>query len=236
MVRALGVTALCALLAFLVIGITPIDLSAGTDPAAQRALDAVTSETVDPNHPDADFPADFATVMGYEPIVVTGAKGNPILIKPTGDCSAFAGETRYHFGRVCMEHDLAYDVLRYSAAIGRPLPAASRLQADAMFRRELHRNCSYASWTGTAAAVCHAWAEGFAEAVEFNSWRQGYRPPLLHESWLRWWACVALFGLLLGSRLTMDRLDTQPDPFPKGPRDQPRPPTHRRPRSGAAAR
>lgn len=217
--RTLGVTALCALLAFLVVGVAPTDRNAGTDSAAQRALDAVTTETVDPARPDAAFPADFASVMGYEPTVVTGAKGNPILVKPTGDCSAFAGETRYTFGHVCMEHDLAYDVLRYSAAIGHPLPAASRRQADAMFRRELHANCTYSAWTGLSAAICHAWAESFAEAVEFNSWRQGWRPPPLHESWLRWCGCLALFAVLLGSRATMDRLDTLPDPLSRGRHD-----------------
>ncbi len=227
MVRELRVTALCALLAFLTLGVTPIDLTASTDPAAQRALDAITSETVDPADPEVAFPADFSPVMGYAPIVVTGAKGNPILVKPTGDCSAFAGETRYTFAKVCKEHDLAYDVLRYSEAVGRPLPAASRRQADAMFRRELHNNCSYASWTGAAAVTCHAWAESFAEAVEFNSWRQGYRPPPLRESSLQWWGCAVLFVVLLLSRTWLDRTDPTPDPISDTRR---RPPNRRRTR------
>lgn len=210
MVRALGITALCALLAFLVAGVAPADTSAETDAAAQRALDAVTTETFDPARPAASFPADFEAVMGYDPVVVTSRKGNAILIKPAGDCSAFAGETRYLFAHVCMEHDLAYDVLRYSAAVGRPLPADSRRQADAMFRRELHANCTWSPWTGLDLGVCHAWAEGFAEAVEFNSWRQGFRPPPLHESQTRWSLCCLMFVVLLGSRVMMDRLHPTP--------------------------
>lgn len=205
MLRRLGTTVLCGLLAFLVVGVTPADLAATTDAAAQRALDAVTTETFDPAAPAAAFPADFARVMGYEPVVVTSAKGNPILVKAAGDCSAFAGDTKYHFGRVCMEHDLAYDVLRYSAAVGDPLPAASRRQADAMFRRELHANCTWSTWAGADLAVCHAWAESFAEAVEFNSWRQGFRPPLRHESVVRWALCCLAFVALLGARERMDR-------------------------------
>ena len=211
MVRALGVTALCALLAFLVAGVAPVDTSAAVDTPARRALDAVTTETFDPAHPELSFPADFATVMGYRPIVVTSRKGNPILVKPTGDCSAFAGETGYLFGHVCMEHDLAYDVLRYSADIGQPLPASARRQADAMFRRELHANCTWSTWTGLDLGMCHAWAEGFAEAVEFNSWRQGYRPPPLEESTGRWSLCCLLFVVLLGSRMALDRLDATGD-------------------------
>ncbi len=213
MVRALGIAALCALLAFLVVGVAPIDATAHADPATQRALDAVTTETFDPAHPDALFPTDFERVMGYEPVVVTSRKGNPVLVKPAGDCSAFAGETQYRFSHVCMEHDLAYDVLRYSAAVGHPMPAAGRRQADAMFRRELHANCTWSGWSGAELGVCHAWAEGFAEAVEFNSWRQGFRPPPLRESEPRWAACCLLFLVLLGARVMMDRLDRQPTPL-----------------------
>jgi hypothetical protein len=216
MPRALGITALCALLAFLVVGVTPTDPTAVTDAGAQRALDAVTSETFDPAHPGAAFPADFAAVMGYRPVAVISAKGNPILIKPAGDCSAFAGDTRYRFGHVCMEHDLAYDVLRYSAAIGRPLPAEARLQADAMFRRELHANCTWSQWSGVELAVCHGWAEAFAEAVEFNSWRQGYRPPPLRESVARWSLCCLVFAVLIVARRTMDRMSEPTAPLSVG--------------------
>ena len=210
MLRSLGVSLLCALLAFLVLGVQAADTDAAVDPAAQHALDAVTTETFNLVDPQSEFPRDFSTVMGYRPAIAVGPKGNPIMVKPTGDCSAFAGDTKYTFGRVCMEHDLAYDILRYSAAVDRPLPADSRRQADAMFRRELHNNCGYSGWTGADLRVCHFWAESFALAVEFNSWRQGFQPPRLSESLARWEACVALFFGLLVSRRTLEELAADP--------------------------
>lgn len=202
---------LCGLLAFLVLGVEPADTAARTDPGIQSALDAVTTETFDPDRPAATFPKDFAVVMGYSPTAATGPKGNRILVKETGECSAFSGELKYAFGPVCQEHDLAYDLLRYSAAVDRPLPAAGRRQADQMFRRELHNNCSYSAWTGLDLAVCHVWAESFAQAVEFNSWRQGYRPPAIDESVLRWQACVVLFAVLITARRQLDRQSAGPD-------------------------
>ncbi len=210
MLRAIGVTLLCALLAYLVLGVQPRDLHADTDPAAQRALDAVTTEIFGVDDPASNFPADFVAVMGYRPVVARSAKGNPILIKATGDCSAFSGQTKYTFGLVCKEHDLAYDVLRYSAAVHRPLPATSRLQADAMFRRELHNNCTHSQWTGLDFAMCHAWAESFALAVDFNSWRQGDRPPVRREATVEWLSCTGLFVVLLISRRRLEILDREP--------------------------
>ena len=211
MLQRLGVTLLCALLAYLVLGVRGEDIHATVDPAAQRALNAVTTATFDLTHPATSFPADYQQVMGYLPVVATGPEGTPILIKPTGDCSAFAGETQYRFGWVCKEHDLAYDVLRYSAAVGRPLPARSRVQADDMFRRELHNNCTFSSWSGLNYGICHFWAESFAVAVDINSWRQGYQPPRLRESVAQWDAFVVLFLVLLLSRRQLETMSVNPD-------------------------
>lgn len=202
---------LCALLAYLVLGIRAAGTLATVHPAAQHALDAVTTATFDPKDPLKSFPADYVKVMGYLPAVVTRPEGTPILIKPTGDCSAFAGETKYRFDWVCKEHDLAYDVLRYSADIGRPLPAASRQQADAMFRRELHSNCLYSTWTGLDFGVCHFWAEAFAIVVDINSWRQGYQPPRIGESMTQWDGVLALFLVLLFSRRQLEKLSADPN-------------------------
>ncbi len=210
--RKLGIVLAAALLAFLVVGVEPADKSATIDPAAQRALDAVTTATFNPADPFASFPTNYGLVMGYLPTVVRGPSGAPILIKPTGDCSAFSGEMSYKFGFVCKEHDLAYDVLRYSAQIGRPLPAASRQQADDMFRRQLHNQCRYSDRSGLDLATCHAWAESFAVTVDFNSWRQGYRPPKLRESATQWILCVLFFLFLLKANRELERLDA-PDEF-----------------------
>ena len=176
--RSLRVVLLCALLSFLVAGITPADTSASVDPRSQHTLDAITTATFDTADPQASFPTDWVQVMGYRPAVAVGPDGVPILIKPTGDCSSFSGETGYGFGWVCKEHDLAYDVLRYSDRVGHPLPAASRQQADEMFGRELHQQCTYAGVKGTDYVWCHTWAESFVQTVEVNSWRQGFRPPI----------------------------------------------------------
>lgn len=210
MLPSLRVPVLCALLAFLTLGVSSEDVGAATDPPAQRALDAITAGQFDPGLPDAVFPEDFADIMGYRPVAATGPTGRPVLIKPDGDCSAFSGETSYGFGVVCKEHDLAYDVLRYSAAVGRPLPSPSRRQADAMFGRQLHSQCSSSPLSMADLAMCHVWAESFALSVTFNSWRQGFRPPALNESLIRWQASFALFFLLMGCRRHLERLDAHP--------------------------
>ena len=143
-------------------------------------------------------------------MVATGPDGHPILIKQTGDCSSFFGDTAYLFDVVCKEHDLAYDVLRYSADIGHPLPASYRQAADAMFPRQLHNQCTYSDVHGPSLAMCHVWAESFAVMVEINSWRQGYRPPVIRESVLRWDLMVLLFAGLYVARRTLVRLDRDP--------------------------
>lgn len=166
------------------------------DPAAARALNAVTTAVFDPARPAADFPADFGSIMGYAPIVVTGPDDTPILAKPTGDCSSFTGKTVYDFSAVCMEHDLAYDVIRYAHHLGAPLEASARRAADDMFGRELHGRCDQLQVGGLDGAVCHMYAEGFVEAVRFNSWRQGYRSPEPETNW-RWSAMLLLTLALL---------------------------------------
>lgn len=161
------------------------------DPAAERALAAVTAARFDTARPAASFPADFSAVMGYAPIVIGGPHGTPILAKPTGDCSSFTGQTAYDFTPVCMEHDLAYDVIRYAHHIGRPLEASARRAADDMFGRELHGRCDQLRVDGLEAVACHMYAEGFVDAVRINSWRQGYRSPEPESGW-RWTAMLLL--------------------------------------------
>ncbi|HET8590083.1 MAG TPA: phospholipase A2 [Nakamurella sp.] len=177
-------TALAALIAaFLVLGVDSVEPDATGDPAAARALVAVTTASFDPQHPAAAFPADWQAVMGYLPETARGPHGTPILIKPTGDCSSPLGPTEYNFAVVCKEHDLSYDVLRYSGRIGAALPASSRRAADDMFGRELHARCDQLRLTGWSYGTCHLLAESFVDVVRVNSWRQGYRPPGRENDW-----------------------------------------------------
>ncbi len=186
--------------AFLVLGVEWVESDSAGDPAAARALDSVTAATFDPHRPAAGFPSDWKSVMGYLPATAIGPHGTPILIKPTGSCSSPLGPTDYNFDVVCKEHDLSYDVLRYSQAIGAPLPAADRRAADDMFGRELHARCDQQHLTGLSFATCHALAESFVDVVRVNSWRQGYRPPGTENGWQ--WLSIALLTVgLFGARV-----------------------------------
>lgn len=183
-------------------------------PAAARALEAITSTRFDPIRPAASFPTNFDAVMGYTPIVISGPDGTPILAKPTGDCSSFTGQTDYDFSAVCMEHDLAYDVIRYAHHIGAPLEASARRAADDMFGRELHGRCDQLRVEGLDAVTCHMYAEGFVDAVRINSWRQGYRSPEPESTW-RWTAMLLLaLGFTLIPRVAgQQRRARQRNPF-----------------------
>ena len=203
--RWVGTVVVALLGAFWLIGIDATESATGGDPGAAAALVAVTDAGFDPQHPAASFPADWVAVMGYTPTTGTGPAGTPILTKPAGDCSAPNGATQYDFDAVCKEHDLSYDVLRYAGAIGRPLPASARQVADDMFDRELHGRCVQQGVTGWDYVLCHSYAEGFAQVVKVNSWRQGYRPPGVETPW-RWSALMAFVGALICLPLTLRRL------------------------------
>jgi hypothetical protein len=185
MLRWIGTAIMAFILAFILLGIAPLEADATGDPAAAKALTAVTTGVFDPAHPARSFPAQFAAVMGYEPQVAIGPHNTPILYKPTGGCSAPLGidATEYNFDLVCKEHDLSYDVLRYAGDIGAALPASARMQADDMFGRDLHARCDQLHVTGGDFVLCHTWAELFVDVVRVNSWRQGFRPPGHENDW-----------------------------------------------------
>lgn len=210
MLRRLTYFLLAGTLAFLVLGIQPVDTAATADPAISGALNAITTSTFDPADPTASFPTNYPTVMGYRPVVGIGPDGKAILMKAAGDCSSFSGATEYRFDAVCKEHDLAYDVLRYSDLVGKPLPAPAREQADDMFDRQLHNQCTYSQLTGPDFPICHTMAESFALAVQFNSWRQGFRPPALHESLVHWAVIVLTTLIMLVVREVRSRWQVRP--------------------------
>lgn len=196
------------------------DSSVGDEPGdagATTMLAAITSGDFDHTRPNSVIPAGWVTTMGYRPILVPGPRGETMLAKPTGDCSSFTGQTGYDFTPVCMEHDLAYDVVRYAHRVGRPLPASGRQAADDMFDRDLHARCDQLGVTGWSKVMCNIYASSFAFAVRVNSWRQGYRSPD-PESSIRWWSMALMTLVLLAVprtirmlRRTEDRV--RPDPF-----------------------
>ena len=214
--RWAGTVVLALLAAFYVIGLDSTEPDRPGDPGAAHALTAVTQAQFNPSDPAAAFPADWQRVMGYLPRTAIGPQGKPILIKPTGDCSAPNGPTEYDFDTVCKEHDLSYDVLRYAGLIGHPLPPAARQSADDMFDRELHGRCDQLHVSGLDFGICHTYAESFAVVVKFNSWRQGYRPPGQESPW-KWTALLLLAGSLVAMPTTTKRLFRSTSPLPWQP-------------------
>jgi uncharacterized membrane protein len=138
-------------------------------PDAARAIAAVTR-----NAPNAgrQLPADFAAVMGYRPALVP-VSGRIEPTRSDGGCSSPFGGTRYHFSGDCKQHDLGYDLLRYANLKGQPLGAWARKAVDAHFSEQLQAQCG--------PLACQVVADGYADAVDFNSWRQGYGVPVIER-------------------------------------------------------
>lgn len=215
--RRVGVGLLAFLAAFWWCGMDSSVGSAPGDVGATVMLTAITTGDFDRARPATVVPTAWSATMGYRPILVPGPRGETMLAKPTGDCSSFTGQTGYDFTPVCMEHDLAYDVVRYAARVGDPLPASARQAADDMFDRDLHARCDELGVTGWSKIMCNIYASGFATGVRMNSWRQGYRSPD-PENTIRWWAMLLLALTLMclpravRSVRTPDRM-RRPDPF-----------------------
>jgi hypothetical protein len=148
--------------------------SIGRGPAAAAVAALVTAPAG--QDPLAAVPADFASVMGYEPVPVRMADGALRLAKPNGACSAPGGGEPFGFQQACKVHDYGYDLLRYAHATGQRLPGEARRQLDAMFAHDLHARCQTAGH-GLAGAGCNLVADLFTAGVSANSWRQHYGNP-----------------------------------------------------------
>ncbi len=136
----------------------------------------------------AAVPAGFVSVMGYEPQTATLADGTVRLINPKGSCSV-PGEGRpFDFAVACKAHDFGYDLLRYAARTGTPLPASAREDIDHRLTRDLRVQCSHDE-------ACDATVAVYQAAVEFNSWRQVFGPPV-DKSGLPRTAGLILLGLV----------------------------------------
>lgn len=132
-----------------------------------------------------DIPDGFADVMGYTPEQEGG-----VWLKPEGSCSFPIEIHPPSFETACRQHDLGYDLLRFSAARGEPVSPAHRLSIDRQFHQNLLKSCQHLG--------CRLLAHLYGLGVTLNSVRQGYGPPTV-EPMLPWalvWggAMVAAMG------------------------------------------
>jgi uncharacterized membrane protein len=139
------------------------------DPAAARAVTAITSDA-----PDAAvaLPGDFADVVGYRPATVASTRGMTAT-RADGGCTSPFGPTSFGFGDACKQHDLGYDLLRYAAAKGEPLGPWARRAIDDHFAATMRAHCTHPG--------CDAMAALYSGVVRFNSWRQGWGTPVVER-------------------------------------------------------
>ncbi|MCZ4518669.1 hypothetical protein O4220_09070 [Rhodococcus ruber] len=117
------------------------------------------------------IPADFASVMGYRPIVLDAMAENP-----HGDCSSPV-PLPPEFESACKAHDLGYDLLRYAAATGKTVDPHWRRAIDGRLESRLHAACIERTDDGSRRA-CYVAASVAAAAVDMNSWRQSFGAPV----------------------------------------------------------
>ena len=136
--------------------------------AAGAAVRALTTESA--SGAVAAVPADFKSVMGYQPTIVDAT-----VVNPHGDCSSPI-TLPAEFDTACKAHDLGYDLLRYADRSGHPLHQWARRSVDAQLDRRMHTACD--SRVGDSSrAGCFAMADIAITAVDANSWRQAYVAP-----------------------------------------------------------
>lgn len=150
---------------------TPEGTATKTENAAARtAVLGLTSA----DQASASIPADFAAEAGYRPRVEQG-----LLVNPGGDCSSPV-PLPAEFEIACKAHDLGYDLLRYADSHGQPLTPWARQALDATLEERMHTACT-ARPDPIAGAACQAMATIATAAVDLNSRRQDYGPPV-HET------------------------------------------------------
>jgi hypothetical protein len=131
--------------------------------AAGAAVAAVTTQPV--AVAAAAIPADFESVMGYQPRVRHG-----VLIDPDGRCSSPVPLPR-GFALACAEHDLGYDLLRYADHSGAALGAWARTSVDDRMVQRMRAACADLD-PGIQRAWCSVADDVAGLVVEINSLRQ----------------------------------------------------------------
>lgn len=170
--------------------------------AASLAVTLITPSPAASAHarPITGIPADFATVMGYQPTTATLADGESIVINPRGGCSVPMGEVSADLQTACKAHDLGYDLLRYARGKGIDVGPDARRAVDARFAKDLAVQC--AARPAPDQAGCEATATVFTSAVRFNSWRQLDGPPVAGSGIART-VGLGLVTLVLGGLATV---------------------------------
>ena len=146
-------------------------------------------------------PSDFASDMGYTPVVASGT-----LIRPEGGCSAPGGDGPDRFDTACQTHDLGYDMLRHAEMEGARLGAMARFELDWKLYVDLLDSCERPGCTVTATA--------YFGAVSANSIRQGYKTP--HEEPTAPWAALVASVVGLGALAGMPVMRTKLDEIAEG--------------------
>ncbi|PSL03736.1 phospholipase A2-like protein [Haloactinopolyspora alba] len=169
----LGAVAAAIAAAFVLTGAGQVSpaTSGPENAAAARAVAVLTGRAA--GDVPAVIPADFADVMGYEPVTVTDAGGAVRVLDPSGECSSPVGTAGYDFAQACRVHDFGYDLLRYAVERGGELGPWARMAIDDQFGAMLRARCD----SDGGGAPCHAAAALTLGAVKMNSWRQGYGQP-----------------------------------------------------------
>lgn len=111
----------------------------------------------------AAVPADFATRMGYQPVLEGADASNP-----DGGCSSPVPMPTA-FEPLCRTHDLGYDMLRYADRIGHPLGAWARLGLDTALVTRMREACHN--------PLCTGGAELARVGLAVNTWNEGDGPP-----------------------------------------------------------
>lgn len=141
---------------------------ASSNDAAHQSISSLMAR---PNaSPEHVVPADFTARLGYRPQVRDGLLG-----VPDGECSSPVPLPE-EFTPACRQHDLGYDLLRYAAATGSPLPAQARRTLDTRLIAQTQASCRRRP-EGPRRAICSAWATVAGVAVRLNSWRQHHGVP-----------------------------------------------------------
>ena len=117
------------------------------------------------------IPVEFASVMGYRPIVLDDMAENP-----HGDCSSPV-PLPPEFESACKAHDLGYDLIRYAATTGTAVDPQWRRAIDAQLEHRMHAACSERTDDGSR-RTCNVAASVAAVAVDVNSWRQSFGAPV----------------------------------------------------------
>jgi hypothetical protein len=130
---------------------------------AGAAVAAVTTQPV--AVAAAAIPADFESVIGYQPRVRHG-----VLVDPDGSCSSPVPLPR-GFALACAEHDLGYDLLRYADLSGAALGPWARTAVDDRMVQRMRAACADLE-PGISRALCSAADDVAGPVVEINSLRQ----------------------------------------------------------------